>query len=223
MILLCAIAVAASIRRLVAVEHPPMSAPNAMLALDSLFDAKAGLTRVHVIAGLALVLAIPVQLSSRIRTRYRSLHRWLGRALMIVGIGVALSGLAMVGTPVGGALEVSAVLFYGTALIGALVTAWRSIRRGDVARHREWILRSIAIALGIATTRPVVGIFFATSRITHLTPSNFFGIAFWIGFTSTALAGEWYVRRTRQQSNLGRRFQGRQRHAPRVAAASRFD
>lgn len=184
-----------------------------MLALDALFDAKAALTRVHVIAGLALVLAIPVQLSSRIRTWYRSLHRWLGRGLMIVGIGVAVSGFAMLASPVGGALEISAIVFYGTALIVALVTAWRYIRQGDVAHHREWMLRSIAIALGIATTRPVVGIFFATSRLTHLTPSEFFGIAFWIGFTSTALAGEWYVRRTRPHSHAGA-FQGRRPRAP---------
>src|ERR1035441_11074087 len=38
---------------------------------------------------------------------------------------------------------------------------------------------------GIATTRPVMGIFFATSRLTHLMPHEFFGIAFWIGFTTT--------------------------------------
>jgi hypothetical protein len=29
-------------------------------------------------------------------------------------------------------------------------------------------------------------------------PSQFFGAAFWIGFTSTTVAGEWYVRRTRR-------------------------
>ena len=32
---------------------------------------------------------------------------------------------------------------------------------------------------------------------TGLMPSPFFGAAFWIGFTSTTLAGERYVRRTR--------------------------
>jgi uncharacterized membrane protein len=216
-ILLCAIAVAASIRRLAALSHPATAAPNAMLALDALFDSKAALTVTHVIVGLALVLAIPVQLSSRIRTRHRTLHRWLGRALMVVGISVAVSGFAMVTSPVGGALEVSAVLVYGTALIVSLVTAWRYIRQRDVVHHREWMLRSISIALGIATTRPVVGVFFATSRLTHLTPSQFFGVAFWIGFTCTALAGEWYVRHTRRHFDVGRP------RAARLAAASRFE
>jgi len=50
------------------------------------------------------------------------------------------------------------------------------------------------VLLGIATTRPVMGVFFATSRVTHLEPHQFFGIAFWIGFGVTYLAGEAYLR-----------------------------
>jgi hypothetical protein len=117
---------------------------------------------------------------------------------MVAGIVVGLSGYAMVAVPIGGWLEVTAIVVYATAFLAALVIAWRHIRRGEVARHREWMLRAVAIGLGIATTRPVVGVFFATRALTGLTPSDFFGVAFWIGFTSTALAGEWYVRHTRQ-------------------------
>ena len=56
------------------------------------------------------------------------------------------------------------------------------------------MLRAIAILLGIATTRPVMGVFFATSRLTHLTPQQFFGIAFWIGFSINTLAMELWLR-----------------------------
>jgi uncharacterized membrane protein len=152
-----------------------------------------------VIAGLVLLLLLPVQLSVGVRSRFPAVHRWLGRTLMVIGIAVGLSGYAMVAIPIGGWLEISAIVVYATAFLAALVIAWRYIRRGDVQRHREWMLRTIAIGLGIATTRPAVGVFFATSRLTGLTPSQFFGAAFWIGFTSTTVAGEWYVRRTRQR------------------------
>lgn len=47
---------------------------------------------------------------------------------------------------------------------------------------------------GIATTRPVVGVLFATERITHLRPAQFFAIAFWIGFTTIYIVGEAYIR-----------------------------
>jgi hypothetical protein len=199
---LCGIATAVSIRRLIALADPSTVGPSPLAALDALFAANAGLTRGHALAGLALALLIPVQLSARIRGRLPAIHRWVGRTLMIVGIVVGLTGYAMVATPVGGFLEVSAIIFYGTALLASLLIAWRHIRRGDVTRHREWILRAIAIVLGIATTRPVVAAFFATSPLTQLSPSQFFGAAFWIGFTSTALAGEWYVRHTRNNRLL---------------------
>lgn len=198
MLALCAIAVAVAIRRLMVLANPVPSSTSPAAALDALFAAKAGLTRGHVIAGLTLVLLIPVQLSARIRQRFPRVHRWLGRAMMGIGIIVGLSGYAMVAIPIGGWLETTAIAVYATAFLTALLRAWWHIRRGEVARHREWMLRAVAIVLGIATTRPVVGVFFATSAFTRLTPAEFFGAAFWIGFTSTALAGEWYVRRTRQ-------------------------
>jgi uncharacterized membrane protein YsdA (DUF1294 family) len=63
-----------------------------------------------------------------------------------------------------------------------------------VPRERRWLLRAIAILLGIATTRPVMGIFFATSALTHLTPHQFFGIAFWVGFSMNTLIIELWIR-----------------------------
>jgi uncharacterized membrane protein len=196
--LLCAIAAAASIRRLILLAHPALNSASPSAALDAVFAAKAGLTRGHVIAGLALAVFLPVQLSVRVRSRFPGLHRWLGRTLVVTGIAVGLSGYAMVASPVGGWLEISAIVLYATAFLATLLVGWTHIRRGNVARHREWMLRAMAIVLGIAATRPVVGLFFATSARTGLSPPQFFGAAFWIGFTSTALAGEWYVRSTRR-------------------------
>jgi hypothetical protein len=69
-----------------------------------------------------------------------------------------------------------------------------AFRLHDTARHRVWMLRAVSVLLGIATTRPVMGVFFATRPLTGLTPHQFFGIAFWIGFTITWLAGEAYLR-----------------------------
>ena len=46
----------------------------------------------------------------------------------------------------------------------------------------------------IATIRPIVGIFFATRR---LSPHEFFGIAFWIGFTLHLILAEVWINYTR--------------------------
>jgi hypothetical protein len=38
-----------------------------------------------------------------------------------------------------------------------------------------------------------MGVFFATAPLTHLTPRQFFGIAFWIGFSLNTLVMELWL------------------------------
>jgi hypothetical protein len=78
-----------------------------------------------------------------------------------------------------------------------LLIAFRHIRLRRVAAHREWMLRAVGILLGVAATRPVMAVFFASASRTHLRPEDFFGYAMWIGFTATTVAAEAYVRWTR--------------------------
>jgi hypothetical protein len=47
-----------------------------------------------------------------------------------------------------------------------------------------------------------MGIFFATSRLTHLEPRQFFGIAFWIGFSINTIAVELWLHAGRRQSRM---------------------
>ena len=56
------------------------------------------------------------------------------------------------------------------------------------------MIRTFGIGLGVATTRPIVGMFFAFRR---LAPHEFFGIAFWLGFTITFMAAEAWIDYTR--------------------------
>jgi hypothetical protein len=91
----------------------------------------------------------------------------------------------------------AATMLYGCFFLFSLVRAIWLLRIGDLALHEEWMMRAIGIALGVATTRPIMGIFFATSRWTGLGPHEFFGIAFWIGFTVTYIATEAWIRHRR--------------------------
>jgi len=50
--------------------------------------------------------------------------------------------------------------------------------------------------LAVATVRPIVGAFFATRIFTHLTPRDFFGTAFWLGFTVHLIAAEIWINYT---------------------------
>ena len=116
---------------------------------------------------------------------------------MLLSLVIGISGLVLIRHPVAGASEVAAILFFDTVFLAALVKAFVHIRRKEVAQHREWMIRGMSVAVGVATVRPIMGVFFATSRITGMTPHEFFGIAFWIGFTMTYVVGEWWIRRTK--------------------------
>lgn len=60
------------------------------------------------------------------------------------------------------------------------------------------MIRVFAIGMAVAFVRPIVGVFFATSRITGWTPHEFFGPAFWLGFTVQTIAAEIWINRTRR-------------------------
>jgi hypothetical protein len=51
----------------------------------------------------------------------------------------------------------------------------------------------------VATIRPIVGIFFATSAFSGLTANEFFGTAFWIGFVLHLILAEAWIYRTRAE------------------------
>ncbi|HKT24539.1 MAG TPA: DUF2306 domain-containing protein [Terriglobales bacterium] len=196
-LVLCAIAAAVVVRRITALVSPPRNVPAQLAGLDQVFADKEALTLTHIIPGLAFVILVPFQLSRSWRNRHLRAHRWMGRIVMILGVIIGLSALAMSSHPIGGAIESSATIFFDLFFLFALTEGYLHIRRREIALHREWIIRAMAIALGIATVRPVMGFFFATSRFTGLTPHQFFGIAFWIGFSLTYLAGELWIRYTR--------------------------
>ena len=75
-----------------------------------------------------------------------------------------------------------------------------SIRQGEIALHREWMIRAFAIGLAVATIRPDRGRVLRHRRLTHLTPHDFFGTAFWLGFTIHLIAAEVWINYTRPGS-----------------------
>jgi hypothetical protein len=187
-----AIAIAVVVRRVFALVDPPRSAPPQLAALDTVFASHAGLTLAHILPALVFVLIAPLVIFRRPANSV-----WPERLIFPVGVVVGVTAYAMSIFPVGGWVERSAVLFFNSLFLFSLSRAWRYMRRGESQLERRWMLRAIVVLLGIATTRPVMGVFFATSQLTHLAPSQFFGIAFWIGFSINTLAIELWLRSSR--------------------------
>jgi uncharacterized membrane protein YsdA (DUF1294 family) len=166
-------------------------------AMDAVFVSHKGLTLAHIFAGLVFILLALIPFTKFRPASGSRMHLFLTNALFAVGTLVGVTAILMsLQTTIGGANETAATLFFGVLFLIALIFATVRARQQRYALEREWRIRSFAIALAIATVRPIVGIFFATSRISHLTPREFFGTAFWLGFTLHLIVAEWWIHAT---------------------------
>jgi len=87
---------------------------------------------------------------------------------------------------IGGPNETASTPLFAIVFLICLIRAYFFIRRKQVARHREWMIPAYGLGLGVATTRPIVGVFL--------------GIALWLGFTTRFLASEAWVDYTRDRA-----------------------
>ncbi|HTH57903.1 MAG TPA: DUF2306 domain-containing protein [Cyclobacteriaceae bacterium] len=157
------------------------------------------LTLLHIFPALLFIVLGLMQFAKRIRTNYPTFHRWNGRALLIIGAIVGASGIVMgFRMAISGVSETAAITFFGSWFLFALAKGFALIRQGKIELHREWMIRAFATGMAVTTTRPIVGIFFATGRLTHLTPQDFFGTALWIGFTLHLILAEVWINRTKK-------------------------
>jgi len=192
-----AISIAVVIRRVVAFVYPPHSAPPQLAGLDATFASHATLTLAHVLPALAFVIIVPFVYLPRFAAA-----NWPLRLLFPLGAVVGVTAYAMSRYAIGGWIERSAVLCFNTIFLVALLCSW--MHRRDPLLKLVWMTRAIAVLLGIATTRPVMGVFFAASRLTHLTVQQFFGIAFWIGFSINTMIAEIWLRSRKGSSQIER-------------------
>ena len=171
-------------------------------ALDDLFAHYPLLTLIHIVPGLFFMILGPFQFSVSIRANHLWWHRLSGRIFVACGLVIGISALVMsLGMPaIGGVIQATATTLFGSYFLFALSKALWHIRHREVALHREWMIRAFAIGLAVATIRPIIGLFFATSPLTDLTPHEFFGIAFWIGFVLHVIVAESWIRWTKPET-----------------------
>ena len=103
----------------------------------------------HTLGGVIALLAGPAQFSSRFRQRHLKFHRVLGRSYVISVFIGALTGIALsAGRPgmPGTCVQAGAWIVCTTA---ALITA----RNRQIARHRQWMVRSYAVTFTFVSSR----------------------------------------------------------------------
>ena len=137
----------------------------------------------HVLGGSAMVTLGLLQFSATLRRRAPGLHRWMGRALLALGAGFALTGLWMNASPLAlpetqlhdGAQNIMSAAFLAVAALGIAAA-----RRRDFAAHRAWMFRAYAISMGAGTqTLILFPVFLTTGKVEGLAADLVF-IGAWV-------------------------------------------
>lgn len=160
--------------------------------LDHLFASSA-----HMVPGIVFLLVGPLQFSASLRRRYPRWHRRAGWIFVGSGLAVGISGVWMNRNfpPVGGVMKYMSTQLFGVALIVAIVAAMVFIVRGDVRRHRIWMVRAFAIGLAPATQRLlIIPIFVALGEITDLA----IDVGMTVGWCINIIVAELVLRRGRR-------------------------
>jgi uncharacterized membrane protein len=148
-----------------------------------------------IFGGLAIVLGA-LQVNRFLRTRFVSLHRWLGRFYVVA---VVISGTAGVALALSSSADLIAMAGFGLLGILWLVTTvigYRCIRRRNTLAHRNWMIRSYSLTLAAVTLR----LYLPLSEMLELSMAVAYPVISWLSWVPNLVIAEWVVRPGRASS-----------------------
>ena len=161
----------------------------------SAFAASPLLIGVHALAGVIFTALVPVQLSASVRWRSTRVHRWTGYAFVASAWIVAISGVAVSYVyPFAGRAGMIPNLLSAALLMFCTVAGILNVRRGELAAHRAWMMRAMAIGLGIVLSRVYLPLLV---QVFKLPADEAMAQVFWLGSGTNLLMVEWWLQRAR--------------------------
>ena len=88
----------------------------------------------------------------------------------------------------------------GAVMLVAPLLGVAAVRRGDVRRHREWVLRFYAVAVGVVVIRLAGGPIFWLLRPAPIRQT--IGLSFWAGWAISLIIAEVRIRWTREPDRV---------------------
>lgn len=159
---------------------------------------------VHLVGTTLYVVGGAFQFVPRFRRNHPGWHRGAGRVLAVAGLLVAGSALWMTlfyaEKPGTGAILYVLRLVFASAMAACLILGVTTIRRGDVAAHRAWMIRAYAIGIAAGMQAITGGIgeaLFGTGAL----QGDLAKASAWV---INLVVAEWIIRRS-QDSRASRR------------------
>jgi uncharacterized membrane protein len=144
----------------------------------------------HFAGGAIALVAGAFQLNGWLRNRFLGFHRWLGRLYMLAVLGGGIAALALAPHSSGGLVASLGFGLLGVLWVSSTLCAYWQIRRGQVGRHRNWMIRSYALTLAAVTLR----LYLPASQLAGLPMALAYPAIAWLCWVPNLLVAEWFVR-----------------------------
>lgn len=159
----------------------------------------------HIFTGSVMLSAAVLQLWPWLRAHHPRVHRWSGRVYVASAIPTAIAALVVAQFPSAGVAQQVANTMLGILLLTFTLLGYRAVRQRRFGDHREWMIRSTALAFSIVTNRFWAMFLIAVYVPGALTdPSIEFGspeiegaaiASAWMSFIVNLLFAEWWIHR----------------------------
>lgn len=148
---------------------------------------------IHVFTGILTLLAGFTQFSPYILREKRALHRLMGK--------VYVFNILFINFPVGMIMAFYANGYLPTRIafiildslwLGFTVKAFIEVKKGNIRKHKEFMMRSYALTFSAITLRTWKLIL---SSLFVIAPVSLYMIDAWLGFVPNLLFAEWLIRK----------------------------
>jgi Predicted membrane protein (DUF2306) len=162
----------------------------------------------HILFGSVALLTACLQVWPWLRRRYPAAHRLSGRLYVFAGaLPASLAVLTVAPFGTWGANQRTANTMLALLWLATTLAGYRAARQRRFADHREWMIRSVALAFSIVANRAwsiVCILVFAPGALTQdgdivASPevAQAIGVSTWLSWVVNLLVAEWWLNRTR--------------------------
>lgn len=167
----------------------------------------------HILFGSVALLAGCLQVWPWLRAHHPAVHRWSGRAYVFLGaLPAGLASLSFAPLGAFGPNQQVANTTLALLWLGTTIAGYRMARQRRFADHREWMIRSFALAYSIVANRVWQIVCFAAFSPEVLAGrdpdpaavAQAVGVSTWLSLVVNLLVAEWWLQRTRSRRRTGR-------------------